>query len=139
MTSTPSNALPAATTPCPCGSGRAFARCCGPWLATDPPPAPSAEALMRSRYSAWVLGRRDYLLATWHADTRPAEFGDIDPRRRWLGLEVRRHQMTGENGAEVEFVARSRDANGRATRHHELSRFVREAGRWYYRDGDIRD
>jgi SEC-C motif domain protein len=92
---------------------------------------------MRSRYVAWSLGLRDYLLATWHPDTRPAEFGEVDPRRRWLGLEVRAHRNTGDASAEVELVARSRDGNGRATRHHELSRFVREAGRWYYVDGDM--
>jgi SEC-C motif-containing protein len=139
MTAPASPTLPGATTPCPCTSGRPFGACCGPWLAgPQAPPAPTAEALMRSRYTAWALGLRDYLLATWHADTRPAELGEIDPRRRWLGLDVRAHRTIGEAGAEVEFVARSRDANGRATRHHELSRFVREAGRWYYRDGDIR-
>ena len=89
---------------------------------------------MRSRYSAFVLERADYLLATWHPSTRPATL-EFDPGARWLGLEVRTHHVTGPEAAEVEFVARYRVA-GRAVRLHERSRFVREAGRWYYVDGD---
>ncbi len=89
---------------------------------------------MRSRYSAFVLERADYLLATWHPSTRPATL-EFDPGARWLGLEVRTHHVTGPETAEVEFVARYRVA-GRAVRLHERSRFVREAGRWYYVDGD---
>ena len=89
---------------------------------------------MRSRYSAFVLERADYLLATWHPSTRPATL-DFDPGARWLGLEVRSHRVTGPDTAEVEFVARYR-VGGRAVRLHERSRFVREAGRWYYVDGD---
>lgn len=90
---------------------------------------------MRSRYSAFVLGRVDYLLATWHPDTRPAEL-QLDPGVRWLGLEVRAAREDGEH-ATVEFVARSK-LGGRATRLHEISRFVRMAGRWLYLDGDLR-
>jgi SEC-C motif-containing protein len=90
---------------------------------------------MRSRYSAYVLGRVDYLLATWHPSTRPAAL-TIDPAVRWLGLEIRHHQPIDADHATVEFVARSKQA-GRAHRLHETSRFVREAGRWTYIDGDI--
>lgn len=89
---------------------------------------------MRSRYSAFVLGRADYLLATWHASRRPPTL-DFEPGAKWLGLEVRAHRATGPDHAEVEFVARWRVA-GRATRMHERSRFMREEGRWYYVDGD---
>ncbi|MFN3376108.1 MAG: YchJ family protein [Burkholderiaceae bacterium] len=133
----------AATEPCPCGRQDARGRprphgqCCGPWLASGGAPAPDAEALMRSRYSAFVLGRADYLQATWHASTRPADLV-LDPAVRWLGLQVRGHWVTGADTAEVEFVARSRQG-GRGVRLHERSRFVREAGRWWYVDGDFRD
>ncbi|HEX5803913.1 MAG TPA: YchJ family metal-binding protein [Azospira sp.] len=117
--------------PCPCGSNQPYARCCGRWHAGEP--APSAEALMRSRYAAYVLGLADYLLATWHASTRPESLAD--DAVRWLGLEVKRHQPDGDR-AVVEFVARYR-ADGRGHRLHETSRFVREDGRWYYVDGDF--
>ena len=89
---------------------------------------------MRSRYSAFVLKRADYLLATWHPGTRPASL-DFDPGAHWLGLEVRAHIRTGAAAAEVEFVARMRVA-GKAVRLHERSRFVQEGGRWFYVDGD---
>lgn len=92
---------------------------------------------MRSRYSAYVLGLGDYLLATWHASTRPAEAPDFEPGLRWLGLEVRGHLRHGADHANVEFIARSK-LGGRARRLHENSRFVREAGRWFYVDGDLR-
>ena len=90
---------------------------------------------MRSRYSAFVLNRIDYLKATWHASTRPADVTQNDGTK-WLGLEVRRYVLIDADHAQVEFVARYRTA-GRATRIHELSRFVRELGRWYYVDGDL--
>ncbi|EGI75542.1 SEC-C motif domain protein [Hylemonella gracilis ATCC 19624] len=90
---------------------------------------------MRSRYSAFVLGRADYLLSTWHPDTRPAEL-QFDTGVRWLGLEVRAAREEGDH-ATVEFVARSK-WGGRATRLHEVSRFVRLAGRWFYLDGKFR-
>ena len=88
---------------------------------------------MRSRYSAYVLGLADYLLATWHPSTAPGEL-DLPPLK-WLGLDLRTARTTGDAGV-VEFVARCRDG-GRARRLHEISRFVREAGRWYYIDGRI--
>ena len=90
---------------------------------------------MRSRYCAFVLNRSAYLLATWYGGTRPADV-PRDDSTQWLGLEVRRHTVIDTNHAEVEFVARHRTA-GRGARIHERSRFVREAGRWYYVDGDL--
>jgi SEC-C motif-containing protein len=130
---------PAAPAPCPCGSGAALADCCARYFEHwADGPAPSAEALMRSRYSAFVLLRPDYLQATWHASTRPATL-DCDPGQRWLGLQVRAARSTGADQAEVEFIARWREAGGRAQRLHERSRFVREGGRWYYVDGDFLD
>jgi SEC-C motif-containing protein len=95
--------------------------------------APDAESLMRSRYTAFVLQRADYLLATWHVRTRPPTL-DFEPGAQWLGLEVRSRRLLDADDAEVEFVARHRVA-GRAVRLHERSRFVREAWRWYYLDG----
>ena len=88
---------------------------------------------MRSRYSAYVLGLLDYLLATWHPSTAPGDLA-LQPVK-WLGLEVRHAQTAGDAGV-VEFVARCRDV-GRAQRIHEISRFVRENGRWYYIDGHM--
>lgn len=121
---------------CPCGGGVSLAACCGRYLDHfDSTPAPDAERLMRSRYTAFVLGRADYLLATWHASRRPGSL-DPDEGAKWLGLEVRSHRATAEDRAEVEFVARWR-VGGRAVRLHERSRFVREQGRWYYVDGDL--
>lgn len=123
---------------CPCGRATArgarlpLADCCGPFLAGAA--APTAEQLMRSRYTAYVLGRVAYVLATWHASTRPAELS-LDAHK-WLGLEVRSHALTGPDEAEVEFVARFR-VGGKAVRQHEHSRFVREAGRWFYLDGKL--
>ena len=132
-----------ATGPCPCGrldarrQPLAFARCCGRYLADfEATPVPDAEALMRSRYCAFVLEDAGYLLATWHPDTRPAELS-FEPGLKWLGLEVREHRVPGADRAEVEFIARSRLA-GRGQRLHERSRFAREGGRWYYVEGDLK-
>jgi SEC-C motif-containing protein len=128
---------------CPCGrtdvTGKvlAYLHCCGRWLEDDfaGRPAPDAESLMRSRYTAFVLGRADYLLATWHPRTRPGSL-ELDPGMKWLGLQVRSRHGEGDQ-SQVEFVARSR-LQGRAQRLHERSRFVRQSdGRWYYVDGDI--
>ena len=92
---------------------------------------------MRSRYSAHVLDLTDYLRATWHVSTRPATVEPNPPGLKWLGLEVRQHTVQGADHASVEFVARSK-LGGRAQRLHETSRFVREDGRWFYVDGDLR-
>lgn len=90
---------------------------------------------MRSRYSAFVHGLHDYLLATWHPDTRPIALEPDPPGLRWLGLEVKRHQGIDADHACVEFVARCKQG-GRASRMHERSRFVREDGRWFYVGAD---
>lgn len=91
---------------------------------------------MRSRYSAYVLELRDYLLASWHASTRPASLEPNEPGLRWLGLEVKRAALPDADHGTVEFVARSK-LGGRAHRLHETSRFVREESQWYYVDGDL--
>ena len=123
--------------PCPCGTGRPYAGCCARWHAGPLHlQAPDAALLMRSRYSACVLGLAGYLHDTWHPSTRPQEPVQFETGVRWLGLDVRRGATQGADHATVEFVARSK-LGGRATRLHETSRFVREAGRWYYLEGDI--
>ena len=135
----------AGASPCPCGrlaqaKGQAltYAQCCGQWLEADAlngPFAPDAQTLMRSRYSAFVLERAPYLLATWHPDRRPEQV-EFVAGVRWLGLEVRSFQRTHAGSAEVEFVARQKLPGSAAVRLHERSRFVQEAGRWMYLDGD---
>ena len=92
---------------------------------------------MRSRYSAFVHDLTDYLLTTWHPSTQPSELEASPPGLRWLGLDVRQHSVQDDDHATVEFVARSK-LGGRAQRLHEVSRFVREQGRWFYVDGDPR-
>mgnify|MGYP003461222294 FL=1 len=121
---------------CDCGSGKPYAACCGR-LHSGAENAASAETLMRSRYSAYVLGLEPYLLATWHASTRPAALHLAEEAgTKWLGLEVKRRQMQDASHATVEFVTRYRIA-GRGHRLHETSRFVCEDGRWLYVDGDV--
>jgi SEC-C motif domain protein len=130
---------------CPCGRlgpGKkplTLAQCCGRYVGHfDDTPAPDAESLMRSRYTAHALCDASYLVATWHVTTRPSgEFElELEPGTKWLALEVRDHRVIDASHAEVEFVARYRVA-GRGVRLHERSRFVHEEGRWYYVDGDI--
>ncbi|AOF85587.1 SEC-C motif family protein [Hydrogenophaga sp. RAC07] len=120
--------------PCPCGRNATFEACCGRYIGTGVP-APDAESLMRSRYTAFVRGNAAHLLATWHTSTRPPSL-DFDAGVKWLGLEVKRHTPVDAAHAEVEFVARSR-LQGRGQRLHERSRFVREDGHWLYVDGDL--
>lgn len=120
---------------CPCGSGLAYSACCA--SAHGGMPASTADALMRSRYCAFVLRLEPYLFETWHASTRPKDIRLLrhDPPPKWLGLDVKACTTDGDR-ATVEFVARYRSGGGPATRMHETSRFVREGGRWYYVDGE---
>ena len=120
---------------CPCGSGALLADCCTPYL-SGRETAPTAEALMRSRYTAYALGRQSYLQATWHPSTRPANL-HLDPSQNWLGLKVLRTEQGSQNDDRgiVEFVARFKVA-GRGHRLHEISRFAKLDGRWLYLDGE---
>jgi len=121
--------------PCPCGSGTPYEHCCGRFL-DGAHQAQNAETLMRSRYSAFVLHRRDYLLATWHPRTRPTSL-DLaeEPQPRWLGLQIKQQARPSPDTASVEFVARYK-IGGRAFRMHEISQFVREDDRWFYVVGE---
>jgi len=125
--------------PCPCGNPAGYQRCCGPLHAGAA--AATAEALLRSRYSAYVMQREDYLLDTWHPDTRPKtlSLAAQHPAPTWLGLEIRARHIIDAGHATMEFVARYRVGGGRAQRQHELSRFVREGTRWYYVDGELQN
>lgn len=120
---------------CPCASGLSYAECCQP-LHQAEKTAQTAEALMRSRYSAFCLGEVDYLLDTLHPSKRhPGEreaLRESIETTQWLGLKVMDHKQAGDR-AEVEFVAFYEDAP--FSQLHERSRFTREAGRWYYHDG----
>jgi SEC-C motif-containing protein len=119
---------------CLCCSGKPYTDCCelwhrgygiGRW-------APTAEELMRSRYTAYVLKLEDYLLQTWHPGTRPAELGLAkDTQIKWLGLEVWHSERTAEDTAIVEFVARYKTC-GKAQQMHEISNFMNIEGKWYY-------
>ena len=111
--------------PCPCGSGASYDTCCAPLLANREQAA-TPEQLMRSRYTAFVLGDADHLVRTWHPRTRP-EDTTPDTTTRWTGLEI------VDVGADtVEFIARW--VGGQV---HERSRFEQRAGRWFYVDGDV--
>ena len=122
---------------CPCrkkSESRSFADCCEPYHA-GVRTAPTAEALMRSRYAAFALENAAYLRATWHPTTRPAEIA-FTPGQTWTMLQVVAAHTAGDN-ATVEFVARSRTGGSTQTLA-EVSRFVQEGGRWLYIDGVMR-
>lgn len=129
----------AETTPCPCGSGKLLPDCCGPLLSGERLAA-TAEQLMRSRYTANVYADGEYLIASWHPSTRPVNLRLDHSGVQWVGLEV----VGGDRGTvqdsegTVEFIAHYR-VNHRDGLLHEVSRFVREDGRWYYLDGVVSD
>jgi len=111
--------------PCPCGSGKLFTACCKPII--QGAVAPNAEALMRSRYSAYALGYWDYLRDSWHPDTRPSK---VSPTATdWLGLTIV-HSTTDS----VEFIAGFREEK-KIMALHETSRFAQDDGHWRYIDG----
>jgi SEC-C motif-containing protein len=120
---------------CPCLSGNPYDECCGPLH--DGAPAPTAERLMRSRFSAFALGLPGYLLDSWHPSTRPASL-DLDPEQRWTRLDILATRSGGpfDSSGTVAFRAWWRSATERGTLE-ETSEFVRESGRWYYVDGVV--
>jgi len=120
--------------PCPCCSRLTYEKCCQ--RLHEGAPAADAEALMRSRYTAFVLKLQDYLVETWHPSTRPTDLDVHAWKRRWLALKVLRHEVVSPTEASVEFIARFRGP-GRSIDMHETSRFFLENGRWYYVDGVI--
>jgi SEC-C motif-containing protein len=124
--------------PCPCGSAT-YGECCSPYV-NEEKPAPTAEALMRSRYSAFVVGNAAYIGETLHRKSR----GDHDEagtkkwaqKSEWLGLEVLDTDAGQENDGrgEVEFIARYRQ-KGELIEHHERATFVKEDGKWWFLEG----
>lgn len=118
--------------PCPCGLPDPYDACCGRFHAGALAGlAPTPEALMRSRYTAFVKDLRSYLLDTWHPSHRPAAMDAPEAGLKWLGLAVKGCQQHSETEGTVTFVARYKVA-GRAFRLEETSQFVRENGRWFY-------
>jgi SEC-C motif-containing protein len=130
-----------ALAPCPCGSQKLQTACCGPYI-QGTLPAPTAEALMRSRYTAFCLGNVDYLVATQHPSQRhrrdSAILSHTIRTTTWQGLTIlaiKQGKPRDKRGT-VEFVARFRNGEG-DSQLHERSRFVQENGQWFYVDGDI--
>lgn len=124
----------AALVACPCGSGTSYAGCCK--RLHEGVAASDAEQLMRSRYSAYVLQLDDYLLRSWHPDTRPDSLTH-ETGTRWLGLKIISHTPRDDTHAEVQFEARYRVGGGSAVRMRENSRFVKDGEQWLYVDGDV--
>ncbi len=120
---------------CPCGSKADYEECCARYISGEAV-APSAEALMRSRYSAFAVGDTDYLLATWHSETRPSRVR-LDPEQKWIGLSIKAVDagQQADREGRVEFVARFKVA-GKGHRLHERSRFEKVDGKWFYLDGE---
>ncbi len=115
---------------CPCQSGLSYLACCAPLH--EGAHASNAEALMRSRYSAYSLGLESYLLETWHPNTRPTSLNlQDDPALKWLGLSIKQSKQLSDNSAIVEFVARYKIGGAKAERMHEISKFEL-LERWYY-------
>ena len=126
------------TPACPCGSSKYYEDCCQNYV-EQTVDAPTAEALMRARYTAFVLLNKDYLRYSWHLETCPKNIC-LNENTKWLGLKIRNTVAGGasDETGEVEFVARSK-ISGKARRLHECSRFTRTNNRWYYIDGEIYD
>lgn len=119
--------------------GMSYASCCQPYIERREQ-APTAEHLMRSRYTAYAMGVTTYVVDTWHSSTRPTDLA-LDPpdtphATRWLALAVHSHTQLSETEAQVMFTARYREG-GRAHRLKEHSRFLREDGRWFYVAGEV--
>jgi SEC-C motif domain protein len=120
---------------CYCGNEESYDACCGRFHSSLEAPA-TAELLMRSRYSAYVLTLEDYLLSTWQANARPAllDFPD-GSKTKWLGLDIKRYKLIDTCRAQVEFIARYKIGGLPAVRLHEISDFIFEEGRWFYVSG----
>lgn len=120
------------TTPlCPCQSGLDYPRCCQPLHGGQPAAHP--EALMRSRFSAFALGKADYIQRSWHPSTRPATLS-LDDQERWLGLTILDASQDGDTGR-VHFQAVSQ-AHSDFKMLEEISNFIRQDGHWFYVDGE---
>ena len=123
---------------CPCGTGLDYEQCCAPYLAGDKP-APSALALMRSRYCAYVRCDVDYITATQEGDDADREATEKWAREsEWLGLEIVKTEggEAGDDTGTVEFIARYKHL-GEEFAHHEQAEFRRAGDRWTLVDGKL--
>ena len=124
---------------CPCGSSKEYAQCCRPLIKGEEQAA-TAEALMRSRYSAHVNVEVDYIHDTTHPDKREGynrqAVAAWCKRSEWQALEVVGVTDGGEDDqtGTVEFIARYRE-KGKLVKHHEIAEFARKDDRWYFVDG----
>lgn len=120
---------------CYCGSAAGYAQCCKPLHQGQA--ASSPEALMRSRYSAFVLANADYLLKSWHPSTRPTEL-ELNLEDVWCGLKVLNSEQLTASG-KVHFQAVFKEQVDKKAAQFfiidENSNFVLEAGHWFYVDG----
>ena len=124
--------------PCPCGTNLSYAACCQPSIELGQQP-PTAEALMRSRYTAFTLKNAVYLLSSWHSSTSPKEL-DLEISPTWCNLEILATKEGSENDTQgiVEFKA-TYMGQGKSGTLHEVSRFIHEEGRWFYVAGDVQE
>ncbi|MEK7990789.1 MAG: YchJ family protein [Thiotrichaceae bacterium] len=123
---------------CPCGNQQTYMQCCAPYHQGNKKPT-TAEALMRSRYTAFVFELKDYLLVTWHSSTRPKQL-QFEPNTIWLGLKVKACEagLQDDNQGMVSFVARYK-IQGKAHRLIENSRFIKQQEQWFYVDADVEE
>lgn len=123
------------TEQCPCGNTDSYSNCCGLYINGTQTPA-TAEALMRSRYTAYTLKDDKYLLDTWYPDTRPENNPSDDDNTIWTKLEILRTEDGQKNDSKgiVEFIAHC-NVKGATSHLHETSQFIHENNRWYYLDG----
>jgi SEC-C motif domain protein len=119
---------------CYCNSVKLFENCCEPYIKCDVT-APTAETLMRSRYTAYCIQAIDYLIATTHVSTRKfhskTETQTFASQNQWVKLEI-----IDVSNDHVEFKAYYLDTNLTPQIHHEKSTFAKEDGNWYYVDGE---
>ena len=127
--------------PCPCGSGSNFSECCEPYITGQKSP-PTAEALMRSRYSAYVVHAIDHIINTCleegkdHIDYKQTK--EWSEKSKWLGLNIISTEKGGPTDTEgtVEFEA-SYERDGLKDLHHERANFKKVEGKWFYHEGSV--
>jgi SEC-C motif domain protein len=124
--------------PCLCGSGIEYNQCCGLYHSGDKLPA-TAEKLMRSRFTAYALDNTDYILATWDAAVQPEKVDFSEEKLAWQRLEIidTKKGDIKDNKGIVEFKAFYLN-NGEDYMLHEISRFAKANGRWFYVDGVVK-
>lgn len=122
---------------CPCGTTKTYEDCCGYFHSGKGKPL-SAESLMRSRYTAYVLKNEKYLLDTWHKSKRPKALNLNSQDIIWLGLKVLTTEAGTENDqiGKVEFIAEFK-ISSKHSKLHEISNFINENSNWFYVDGKL--